>query len=129
MDTTIDTITKYENILQPSSRNRVKTVFALDDLDRLIEDIMGLPKIQENRSYVYFLIKDEIIVYVGKTNSPARRVQEHRAEGKIHFDCAKVATMDNDEQMEAAEAVLIQRLQPKYNILHREGGRSGGGSK
>ena len=66
---------------------------------------------------IYFLIDDYRIVYVGQTNNLPNRIARHREDKR--FDSVRyfeVPSWNKDQ----VEALAIQRLQPKYNIDHRE---------
>lgn len=123
VNTTANTTSEYENIIRPFGRNRVPTIDVTMPLAALWDDIENLPLVEEERCCIYFLIGGhaaEEILYVGQSNNPHRRVEEHRKAGKIPFEYARLAVMDNEQQMNAVEAILIQKLKPKYNTKLRD---------
>lgn len=68
----------------------------------------------ENRPGVYFLIRQNKIVYVGQSRDVYSRVQSHRAERRIEFDRFKfldVAVAD----LNTVERFYIAKFDPEYN--------------
>jgi hypothetical protein len=86
------------------------------------------------RPAVYFLLKGDEVVYVGKDRRPPSRIQQHRIENVKDFDSAYLLYV-TDEDIEAVKATdigqwrgqwhnralsllegeWIRRLFPKYN--------------
>ena len=73
---------------------------------------------------VYELEKGNEVVYIGTTNNPERREQQHRQEGK-QFDFIKIISLPMTE--EGAKRIEAERLatyrsnqgrNPKYNKDH-----------
>ena len=62
---------------------------------------------------VYFLIFDREIVYVGQTISLPKRLQEHRALGKV-FDRALYLLVPENELL-GRESQFIKALRPRLN--------------
>ena len=66
---------------------------------------------------IYFLLKDNEVVYVGQTNCLFSRVGTHIKEGRILFDSwSYLATPE--ERLNQIEQNWITLLQPKYNKTH-----------
>ena len=63
---------------------------------------------------VYFLFRDNVLVYVGKTQNIYLRIGQHITEGQKKFDSFEYFIT---EDADALEAVLIQILKPIYNKL------------
>lgn len=63
-------------------------------------------------SYVYFLIDDEEVVYVGKTVLLDARVSNHRRD-KVFTDVRYISVPE--EKLSDTENALIRCLSPKYN--------------
>src|SRR5690625_394111 len=61
--------------------------------------------------FIYFLLKDEKVVYVGKTKNVKRRLNEHK--GKV-FDDYKLLKCTSDESS-FLEDKYITKFDPKYN--------------
>lgn len=78
-------------------------------------------KIRQIRSKcgIYFLIKNNEIVYVGKSVCIEARVAAHRSKGEkafdnvIYFECP-------EEEVDQIEKILIGKLQPKYNKTYTD---------
>lgn len=64
-------------------------------------------------SFIYFLIRDEKIVYVGKTSSLGARVGSHHRSKK--FDSARYVHWDASEHVDLTEQAFIRYFQPEYN--------------
>jgi len=64
---------------------------------------------------IYFLVLDNIVVYVGKTRQPwPVRIAQHVKENTKRFD--KAVCIDcRDWALEEIESALIYRLAPRYN--------------
>jgi len=64
---------------------------------------------------VYFLLRENVVVYVGQAVSVLRRVHDHLAEGLKKFDAVAWLAVP-PAQMHRVEREWIQRLRPEYNI-------------
>jgi len=85
-----------------------KKTFTLDNIQDL------------RRSGLYFLYKDDVLVYIGVSKNIYVRVLEHCFDGKKDFDSIKtLASEDNvsHTSTEIMEIFLISSLKPKYNKL------------
>ena len=74
--------------------------------------------------FIYCLICDDEVVYVGKTISIQSRIFTHKKEGLKKFDSFSiVAQLPNeisDSELLKIEEKYIKLLKPKYNIVHNE---------
>lgn len=72
---------------------------------------------------LYFLIKNNIVVYVGlsKDNCLAR-ISKHYADKIKDFESFKITPLENysDKQLEGKERDYIKAMKPLYNIRHNE---------
>ena len=63
---------------------------------------------------VYFLIKDDEIVYVGKSRNVYKRITTHT----MLFDFDRVTILEMDDiHCRDAEAIYIQDIRPRLNIV------------
>ena len=67
---------------------------------------------------VYFLMRSEKVVYVGKTKNPQRRVIDHLT-SKKKFDDIWYEDVTEDT-LDAIEVNRIQMFSPKYNVHHKQ---------
>jgi len=67
-----------------------------------------------NRSRVYFLYREGVVVYVGQAVNVRRRVADHIGEGVKDFDAVSFIPFAPDKLL-AAEARYIRRLRPALN--------------
>lgn len=63
---------------------------------------------------IYFLIRDEAIVYVGQTVDLTRRINEHKREGKKDFDSFSSASVKGRD-LDKVESLCILYYRPIYN--------------
>lgn len=72
--------------------------------------------------FVYCLIDNKKVVYVGKTNNLQSRILSHKKEGIKVFNSYAVITKfsseTTDEEVFRYEEKTIKLLKPKYNIIH-----------
>ena len=66
-----------------------------------------------NRYFVYRLIKDNEIIYVGRTNSFIKRMQSHKLDKD--FDKIEILTFDNPIDMQIAELYFISKYKTILN--------------
>lgn len=77
------------------------------------EEIMNLSKIYD--PYIYFLLKEEQIVYIGKTEHCMRsRLKNHQYSGK-KFDDFRILKVEKDEIFQTEKA-YIEKYKPIYNV-------------
>jgi hypothetical protein len=72
----------------------------------------------KNICHVYFLLKDEVVVYVGQSSNVSSRIKAHKADKD--FDTFKVLECEEHE-LNATEALLIKAFIPKYNLVGAKG--------
>jgi hypothetical protein len=103
------TLSKLEYSLNVTGRQLQQ---ALNDplLDE--DEILLLAGIRRLKCGVYFLIKDESVVYVGQSINITQRVAEHTK--TKDFDTFTYVQCKR-ENLNQIEALYIQRLKPKYN--------------
>lgn len=74
--------------------------------------------------FIYSLIKDNEIVYVGKTINIQSRILKHQKEELKDFDSfsiiAKLPNEISDGELLKLEEKYIKLLKPRYNIIHNE---------
>jgi hypothetical protein len=76
------------------------------------DEILLLAGIRRLKCGVYFLIKDESVVYVGQSTNIAQRIANHKA--TKDFDTFTYIQC-KPENLNTIEAMYIDRLKPKYN--------------
>lgn len=85
----------------------------------------------DSKFYIYrFLDEDDSILYIGRTNDIYRRIlKEHFTSlGHLPFKCyqsiekVQYAEFENESEEVAYEAILINKLKPKYNIQFKDEG-------
>lgn len=86
----------------------------------LVEKLVGVAEIHVQDAGVYFLVADDVVVYVGQSVAVSRRALEHV--GRFYFDrifWVKVAV----EDLDATESTFIRLFSPRYNIRDYDIGR------
>lgn len=87
----------------------------------MAEKTFTLDSIQDYRKPgIYFLYKDDILVYIGVTKNIYVRILEHSFDVKKDFDSFKTFKDETDfdyTSLEIVEVFLINCLTPKYNKL------------
>ncbi|AUR91998.1 GIY-YIG nuclease superfamily protein [Vibrio phage 1.168.O._10N.261.52.A10] len=81
---------------------------------RSLYSIMNEPfinKLSDNESMIYFLIRDEEIVYVGQTRNLSQRLSHHS--NKV-FDRYNYIIVSSD-YADITESVYIHAINPEYN--------------
>jgi len=80
---------------------------------KCIENLPGLQQIPhvEYQSGVYFLCKDQEVIYIGQSVSPGSRISAHCAEGRRAFDSAFLLPCPRSELNEL-EGSFIRVLKP-----------------
>jgi len=63
---------------------------------------------------VYFLLQDDEVVYIGKSNDALRRLSQHRAENQKTFNRVFMVRCQLVE-LDRLEALYIDKYRPKYN--------------
>lgn len=81
-----------------------------------LKGIKDLRLYEEKREYcIYFLCTLDEVVYIGRTDSLAPRLKEHRMNKKTFEKCYYIKTFDKDTCIKQ-ERELILTIKPKYNI-------------
>lgn len=70
---------------------------------------------QYSNSCIYFLIKDNIVVYVGKTTNGKWRIKQHKNDK--NYDKVYIIKCKSKELMKLEDDYMM-KYKPKYNILH-----------
>lgn len=84
--------------------------------------IKGSKKLtQYNISGIYFLIKDNIVVYVGKSVNIHGRMRKHVIAGNKDFDEVRYIEADKSVILDK-EKYYTSLYRPKYNIRNRRSG-------
>jgi hypothetical protein len=78
-------------------------------------DIAAASKEVEALGGVYFLLQNQRIVYVGKSNNVHARLADHFAKKVIEFDRFHIVPCD-PRDLDHLEALYIGALRPKYNV-------------
>ncbi len=75
--------------------------------------------IQYNICGIYFLLENDIVVYVGQALAISARISKHIHDKKKSFD--KVRYLEcSKEELNKKEKYLIAHYHPKYNIAHNK---------
>ena len=112
-----------------NSESRAKSnIIAMADAAGLPESRVRISEFQMIPPCVYFLMRGRAVVYVGKTRSLYRRVEDHwYGNGSTpvkDFDSFSYIEVESEKQ-DFVEARFILLLQPSYNKqLHTKGGRT-----
>lgn len=85
----------------------------MNDLELIIKHKHSVDVVFDQNYYVYFLIKNEEIVYVGATVNFVRRLHQHKVDKD--FDSFNYIRCCSDEEMNKLELEYIVKLKPKYN--------------
>lgn len=86
-----------------------KKFIETDDTIMLKREFFG-----KNYPYIYYLIKDSKIIYIGKTKRPSDRMMNHYKKNVFNFDYIKIFIC-NIENIDKLEKELIEKYTPKYN--------------
>ena len=82
--------------------------------------IKGSKKLtQYNITGIYFLIKDNVIVYIGKAFDISSRIRAHIIEDKKDFDEIRYVEKEIDD-LDLSENYYISLYNPKYNKTHSQ---------
>jgi len=70
---------------------------------------------------VYWLFSEMELVYIGISNNIKSRINNHIQDGFKDFDAVMVTEFEGtDKQLMEYEAMLIKKMNPKYNIRHAQ---------
>lgn len=86
-------------------------------INEIVEGKKPLPKPVKEFPYngVYFLIKDNEVVYVGKSKDVHSRVMTHLVDKEKDFDSYSYILLENAHDRDVTECFYIETLAPKYN--------------
>jgi len=115
---------KYENFRDIElKRWREETPRNNEDVPEALKGIEHLKRLEvADPCYIYFLMDDEEVVYVGKTtNAWPCRVKQHVDDGQKKFnDVWYIRTLGKD--LDSLEIQYIKKYKPKYNVEHNRAG-------
>lgn len=85
--------------------------------------IQNKKKIMKDKGYIYALIKDDNIVYIGKSTNIMMRLSSHITEGIKDFDYYSIVEVidlykHNSSYLSEREIYYIEKIRPFYNIAH-----------
>jgi hypothetical protein len=80
-----------------------------------VDEILKSAREIEINTYIYFLICQEQVVYVGQTRTPQYRIQTH-LRSKKEFDGWSIAKCNHPWPSDV-EATYIVELEPQYNAV------------
>lgn len=73
-------------------------------------------KLEEDMtSGVYFLLKEDVVVYVGQSTNCAARVNVHVTSGIKDFDSYSIISIEDENERNDTEIANILKYVPKYN--------------
>jgi hypothetical protein len=75
--------------------------------------------IRKQPCHIYFLYRDDELLYIGGSTNINVRIQVHNSVCQIPFDRYEVMEVEYDKLWET-EARLIKKHQPPYNYLHTD---------
>ncbi len=104
----LDTFCKIFQIIIVERITMLKKTFTLDGIQEL------------RKAGLYFLYKEDILVYIGVSKNVYVRILEHSFEGIKSFDSIKVLMSPEVVEhnvTEIMEVFLINKFTPKYNKL------------
>lgn len=88
--------------------------------DDIPEQLKLIPNIQEYGGHViscvYFLIRKDVVVYVGQSTALGLRISTHFTSIKVFDRVLYILVPQKD--LDAVEQGFIKRLQPEYNVTH-----------
>lgn len=91
------------------------------DMDKIRREVLSTAKrIPFNQYYIYALIKDQEIVYIGQSSNVMARLGSHIQERVKDFDSYSIVCKVNQDEVDEVEQKYIQELKPKYNIVHNK---------
>lgn len=69
-------------------------------------------------SGVYYLIKENKVVYIGESSCIITRLSQHYKEGVKDFDFFYYDRVDSEVKRKSKEKILIKKFRPIYNSTH-----------
>lgn len=92
-----------------------------DEMDSVRREVLSNAKsIPFNQYYIYALIKDQEVVYIGQSSNVMARLGSHIQERVKDFDSYAIVCKATHEDVDAIERKYIEDLKPKYNIVHNK---------
>jgi len=85
----------------------------MESIDKILK--IKKPASELGKSGIYFLIKDDIIVYVGQTRNSESRIYSHFNDASKDFDSYSFIPYNEDE-LNDMEAYYVATLNTKYNM-------------
>lgn len=79
------------------------------------EQIIGASYRITKQAGIYFLIKDDAVVYVGATTNYHERLGRHLAKRKVVFDSITFLPVDDQEKMWRLETYYIEQFNCEAN--------------
>lgn len=99
-------------------------VFDSDPIPTDLKIIEGLVPMNHvlNGYYIYFLVKDQEVVYVGQTSALISRLSDHLKNIDMIFDTYYFKEVPQYEvsRINEIEKFYIKSINPKYNIQHKD---------
>lgn len=88
----------------------------IEEVPQCLKNIRHVKRLEITEpSFVYFLLMEEEVVYVGQTTSPwPARILQHLKSGDKEFDDVWYLEVDRPS-VSQVEAEFIRKFQPKYN--------------
>ena len=86
---------------------------SMESIDRILE--IKKPASELGKSGIYFLIKDNVIVYVGQTRNSESRIYSHFNDASKEFDSYSFIPCHEDE-LNDMEAYYVVTLNTEYNM-------------
>jgi len=91
-------------------------------VDEAVPEQMVLDKkipiedIETRRPGVYFLIRENKVVYVGKSIDMIQRLRSHMADQRMEFTHVTMLKLDSDEfELDIMEKMMIRKFKPPKN--------------
>ena len=92
-----------------------------EEMSQVRKEILSNAKrIPFNQYYIYALIKDQEIVYIGQSYNVMQRLGKHIQEGLKDFDSYSIVCKVTQDDVDEVERKYIDDLKPKYNIVHNK---------
>lgn len=85
---------------------------------RTKKEVLALPRLRKTDTFcgIYFLIRNNVCVYVGQSTQIHVRVREHKTKKTVEFDSYSW-TMCEPERLNTLEQHYIDLLKPERNVL------------
>jgi hypothetical protein len=92
-----------------------------EEMNKVRKEILSNAKhIPFNQYYIYALIKDQEIVYIGQSSNVMSRLGSHIQEKRKDFDSYAIVCKVSQNEVDEVERKYIDDLKPKYNIVHNK---------